>query len=154
MKKKTKFKRNTIIRTRSKVHKINMIFKKLKKEHFNGENSISPRTKITWGKYGAKKVHRKTDIVFGTYSADERLIRIHPALDSILVPESFIEHVIHHEMLHEILPPIPGSGSKMQIHHKKFRDAEKKTPSYKEAMKWEKKESKIFFAKNGVKQKR
>lgn len=134
-------KRRTIVKTRGKVHNLKVIFDKLNKEHFNGKI----KAKITWGKYGCRNVKRKRSITFGTYSKAELLIRIHPALDQKAVPEFFVEHVIHHEILHEVFPPVMGTGSKWIIHHRNFRIAEAKTPTYKKAMIWEQKNINIFF---------
>lgn len=133
--------RKVKIKTRGKVHNLKKIFDRVNKEHFNG----SIKAKITWGRYGCRNVKRKKSITFGTYSDGELLIRIHPALDQKAVPEYYVEAVIHHEMLHETLPPIPGSGSKWIIHHYEFRVAEAKTPTYLLAMKWESENMKLFF---------
>ena len=133
--------RKTIVRTKGKVHNIKKIFDRLNKEHFDGKI----KAKITFGKFGCRNVKRRRRITFGTYSFSELLIRIHPILDSKEVPECFVEHVIHHEILHEVYPPIPGNGSKWQIHHYKFRAAEADTPTYKEAIKWQVENIKWFF---------
>ncbi|HWY12202.1 MAG TPA: hypothetical protein VN026_12795 [Bacteroidia bacterium] len=132
--------RKTIIRTKGKVHNIKKIFDRLNKEHFEGKI----KAKITYGRYGCRNVKRRRRITFGTYSSSELLIRIHPTLDSKEVPECFVEHVIHHEILHEVFPPIHGAYRR-QVHHYDFRVAEAATPTYKEAMKWERENLKIFF---------
>ena len=134
--------RRTIIRTKGKVHNLKKIFARLNEEHFRR----SIKAKITWGRYGCRNVRRRRSITFGTYSPSELLIRIHPALDSKGVPEQFVEHVIHHEMLHEMYPPIRGNRSKWIIHHYGFRIAEAATPTYKEAILWEQKNIKMFFS--------
>ena len=38
----------------------------------------------------------------GSYSADSKVIRIHPALDQPLVPRFFVEWIVFHEMLHHV----------------------------------------------------
>lgn len=140
---KPKSSKRTIIRTKGKVHNIKKIFTRLNKEHFEGQI----KAKITWGRYGCRNVQRQRRITFGTYSSHELLIRIHPALDSKDVPECFVEHVIHHEILHEVHPPFQGSGYKRIVHHYDFRIAEAATPSYKQAIKWQLENTdKIFFA--------
>ncbi|MCX6181749.1 MAG: hypothetical protein NT150_07470 [Bacteroidetes bacterium] len=133
--------RRTVIKTEFAVHDIQKIFDRLNQQHFQGRI----KAKITWGKHGCKNVPRKRSILFGTYSSAELLIRIHPAIDIEKVPEFFVEHVIHHEMLHEVCPPIKGSGGKWIIHHYDFRVAEAATPSYKKAMHWEKENWKKVF---------
>lgn len=140
--------RRTIIKTEYKVHDIKKIFDRLNAEHFGGRI----KAQITWGKHGCKNVPRKRSILFGTYSGAELLIRIHPAVDSDEVPEFFVEHVIHHEILHEVHPPIIGSGRKWIIHHYDFRLAEAATPSYKAAMKWERENWKKVFLGNPLEQ--
>jgi hypothetical protein len=140
---KPKSSKRTIIRTKGKVHNIKKIFNRLNKEHFDGKI----KAKITYGRYGGKNVKRKTSITFGTYSAGELLIRIHPALDSKEVPEYFVEHVIHHEILHEVYPPIWNGFNQWRIHHYDFRVAEAATPSYKDAMKWKyENTAKLFYS--------
>jgi hypothetical protein len=138
---KPKSGRRTIIRTKGKVHNLKKIFNRLNEQHFDGKI----KAKITWGRYGCRNVQRRRSITLGTYSSAELLIRIHPALDSKEVPEYFVEHVIHHEILHEVHPPIQGSGYKRIVHHYDFRKAETATPSYKEAIVWQRANTRRIF---------
>jgi|GEM_PF-3207947 hypothetical protein len=129
------------IRTRGKKYNLQKLFNRLNNEHFGG----AIKGKITWSKYGCKNVKRKTSIAFGTYSPSELLIRIHPALDTDEVPEFFIEHIIHHEMLHQVYPPIQGNGSNLKVHHYQFRVAEAATPTYEAAIAWRVNHLNLFY---------
>ena len=139
--------RKTAMRTKGRVHDINKIFNRINKEYFDGKI----KAKITYGRYGCKNVQRLKTITFASYSPMELLIRIHPALDSEVVPEYFVEHVIHHEILHEIYPPYREFEGKWRIHHYNFRKAETEIPTYKEAMKWEQKNIELFFKSKNIK---
>ena len=72
----------------------------------------------------------------GSYSVEDKLIRIHPALDRAFVPKYFIESVIFHEILHHV-HPIPVKGGRRQFHTPEFKAQEKTFPQYQKAQKWE-----------------
>jgi predicted SprT family Zn-dependent metalloprotease len=72
----------------------------------------------------------------GSYSVEDKLIRIHPALDRSFVPRYFIESVVYHEMLHHI-HPIPVKGGRRQFHTAEFKEQEKRFHQYQKAKRWE-----------------
>ena len=56
---------------------------------------------ITWGaRTGRPK--RRNSIKMGSYSVEDRLIRIHRSLDRVFVPRFFVAWIVFHEMLHQV----------------------------------------------------
>src|SRR4029079_8616190 len=90
---------------------------------------------ITWARRTSKK--SKRSIKLGSYSASERLIRIHPRLDKPWVPRYFISYVIYHEMLHHVIPSNQGAGRKL-LHPPLFRERERLFRDFERALAWEK----------------
>ncbi len=89
-------------------------------------------------RYSKQRPGREREILFGTnWSAGE--IRLHPVLgQKDIVPDYVFEHVLFHEMLHSVCPPVDGSGSKRQIHHRWFNAAEETFPRFEDVLAWEK----------------
>jgi hypothetical protein len=99
-------------------HDLRAIFDELNDRYFAGAIDAA----ITWGqRTGAPR--RRASIKMGSYSVEERLIRIHRALDRAFVPRFFVEWIVFHEMLHQVHdikvriweglspnPPPPGPG--------------------------------------------
>ena len=72
----------------------------------------------------------------GSYSVEDRLIRIHPALDRWFVPRYFLEWIVFHEMLHQV-HDIPVVGGRRQFHTPEFLAEEKQFEGYERARAWE-----------------
>lgn len=89
---------------------------------------------ITWGRRPPKRP--RTSIRFGSYDANQRLIRIHHLLDQSFVPQYFVESVVFHEMLHQLIPRQRVNG-RWSIHPPAFRQAEQCFPYYKQAQHWQ-----------------
>ena len=75
-------------------------------------------------------------IKLGTYSATERLIRIHPVLDKPWVPRYFVCFVIYHEMLHHVMPTTVVGGRRV-LHPPLFQARERFFRDFERAMAWE-----------------
>lgn len=75
-------------------------------------------------------------IKLGTYSATERLIRIHPVLDKAWVPRYFVCFVIYHEMLHHVMPTTVVGGRRV-LHPPLFQARERFFRDFERAMAWE-----------------
>lgn len=119
--------------TRGKYHDLRKIYRKLNREYFDGKLKAT----ITWGrgKFGGGK----RSITFGSYVSAQRLIRIHPILDTEVVPPWFLESVVHHEMAHEYLDMVEGAGRKRgQAHTPRFRELERRFKYYALSAAWEK----------------
>jgi len=87
---------------------------------------------ITWGRDG----RGSKSIRFGSYDFDQRLIRVHPALDQEWVPEFFVEFIVYHELLHAVCPPVEGEDGR-RVHTEEFIELERQFPRYQEAVEWE-----------------
>lgn len=75
------------------------------------------RLPIQWGKRVAQR--RRRSIRLGSYDHQSRLIRIHPSLDTAVVPRFFIQSIIYHEYLHHVLGP--AHNARFQKHERRFR---------------------------------
>ncbi len=88
---------------------------------------------ITWGRDG----RGRRSIRFGSYDFEQRLIRIHPALDVHWVPAYFVEFVVYHELLHVAVPPIISADGRRNLHPVEFREMEARFPEYDQAIAWQ-----------------
>ncbi|MFO0588069.1 MAG: hypothetical protein U0441_11040 [Polyangiaceae bacterium] len=130
------------VRTQGEHHDLLSLFHKLNDRYFAGQVDAL----ITWGrrvrrkapeaKHGAKKAKPRRAIKLGTYSATERLIRIHPVLDRAWVPRYFVSFVIYHEMLHHVMPATVVGGRRM-LHPPLFQARERFFRDFDRAMAWE-----------------
>ena len=79
---------------------------------------------------------RRRSIRLGTYSFDERLIRVHPKLDEAWVPHFFVRFIVFHEMLHHV-EPARETRSRTEFHTPAFRARERAYPEYERSIAWE-----------------
>jgi hypothetical protein len=114
-----------------RVHDLAEILDDLNQRHFGGE--INAR--ITWGAR-ATRSQRRQSIKMGSYSVEDRLIRIHPALDHPEVPRFFVEWIVFHEMLHQVFD-IPTVNGRRQFHPPRFLQREREFEHYELARRWE-----------------
>ncbi len=74
------------------------------------------------------------------------LVLINRLLDTPEVPEYYLEFLIFHELLHEVLPVRRSSGR--WIHHPpEFRVLEREFPAYEQAQEWEKENLERLYRK-------
>jgi hypothetical protein len=96
---------------------------------------------VSWGRAPRARPRRgrrpRATIKLGSYSAVERLIRIHRSLDRKWVPRYFVQFIIYHEMLHHVIPASRGSGRGL-LHPPEFRQREAEFRHYERAIAWEK----------------
>ena len=118
--------------TRGRVHDLADIYAQLNAQQFEGKVSA----RIGWGRRAPGG--RRRSIKMGVYFHEQKLIRIHPALDDERVPRHFVELVVFHEMLHQTIPPREGFGGRRCVHGPEFRAAERRFPGYERARAWEK----------------
>ncbi|HUR60832.1 MAG TPA: hypothetical protein VM286_00515 [Candidatus Thermoplasmatota archaeon] len=85
--------------------------------------------KLSWSREVAR--HR-----FGHWDPDHQAVVISQVLDDPKVPESVLDYVLYHELLHILHPVQMGSGSKRIVHSAAFRRDERKFPGWQEAEKW------------------
>lgn len=122
------------LRARGAIYDLHKLADEVNRDYFDGQLKVN----ITWSR-GARETitGRRRHIIFGSYEKRHALIRIHPALDSADVPEFFVKFVIHHEMLHHVLDPLPQPGGRRCIHTPEFKNKERRHPDFKRAMEWE-----------------
>ncbi|MCG8422562.1 MAG: hypothetical protein MJE77_31995 [Proteobacteria bacterium] len=117
--------------TRGRIHDLAAIFDDLNRRYFGGR--IEAR--ITWGQRVGKP-KRRNSIKMGSYSVEEKLIRIHRSLDRPFVPRFFVEWVVFHEMLHQVHDIVVINGRR-RFHSKEFLRDEAKFEHYVSARAWE-----------------
>jgi hypothetical protein len=109
---------------------LEQIYQELNRTYFESRVAAD----ITWGRRSPQRP--RTSIRFGSYDANQRLIRIHHLLDRSFVPQYFVESVVFHEMLHQLIPRQRING-RWSVHPPAFRQAEQRFPSYEQALQWQ-----------------
>ena len=117
--------------TRGEHHDLQDIFDSINRRYFHGR--IDAR--ITWGQRTSKP-RRRNSIKMGSYSVEDRLIRIHRSLDRAFVPRFFVEWIVYHEMLHQVHDVAVVNGRR-QFHTKAFMEDEARFEHYALARAWE-----------------
>lgn len=102
----------------------------LNQQYFNNRVQAN----ITWMRMSLQR--KRTSIRFGVYDHQQKLIRIHRLLDQSFVPRYFVESVVYHEMLHQLIPAVRLHG-RWCNHPPAFKRAEREYPYYQKAQKWE-----------------
>ncbi len=113
-----------------RFHDLSAIFSRLNQRFFHG----ACRARISWGTAGPRRYRRS--IQLGCYVADDRLIRIHPCLDQVFVPEQYVAWVVFHEMLHEVFGVAAKRGRRC-LHPPEFSALEQTFPDYERCKAWE-----------------
>ena len=90
---------------------------------------------VTWGRRA--KSRSRGSLRLGSFIPEDNLIRLHPVLDGVSVPEWFVRYVLFHELLHAALPPCRGSGQRWIHHGADFRRRERRYPDFARALTWE-----------------
>jgi hypothetical protein len=112
-------------------HDLRAIFDDLNVRFFGGQIDAV----ITWGARTGRP-RRRQSIKMGSYSVEERLIRLHRSLDRSFVPQFFVEWVVFHEMLHQV-HDIKVRNGRREFHSKAFMADEARFDRYDEARIWE-----------------
>ncbi len=122
---------NPKLTTAGKYHDLAEIYDDLNRHYF--ANKIEAR--LTWGQR-CTKPRRRNSIKMGSYSVEDRLIRIHRSLDREFVPRFFVAWIIFHEMLHQV-HTIEKVNGRRQFHSKAFLEDEARYERYTDARAWE-----------------
>lgn len=120
-----------LIFTAGEHHDLHAIFDELNARYF--DNRIDAA--ITWGARSGRP-RRRNSIKMGSYSVEDRLIRIHRSLDRELVPRFFVAWIVFHEMLHQV-HDIRVKNGRREFHSKEFLADEASFELYNEAKLWE-----------------
>ena len=123
--------RDAPLPTQGEHFELREIFQDINRRFFGG----AVTAEITWGRNSSTTKYRST-IKLGSYSLEEKLIRLHPALDQACVPRYFVEWIVYHEMLHHVVP-IPMKGNRRCFHSNEFRARERLFPEHERASRWE-----------------
>lgn len=121
------------LRTRGQAHDLGDIFDRVNATYFG---DAVHDVLITWGRRSGPLSHSRRTIKLGSYSTEERLIRVHPVLDRAWVPRYFVSYIVYHELLHHIVPPIKVGGRTL-LHPPKFLAKERLFRHYDRAIAWE-----------------
>lgn len=122
------------LHTAGQHHDVLSIFNALNHKYFGGTVDAL----VTWGRVGAQRGEVRRTLKLGSYSAVERLIRVHPTLDRGWVPRYFVSYIVYHEMLHHVIPA-EVAGSRRILHPRQFHEREKLFRDYDRALAWERK---------------
>ncbi len=124
--------RNLTVRTAGRYHDLQAIFDRLNDEQFDG----ALQARITWGPVSARRQRRRS-IKMGSFAVEDRVIRIHPALDQACVPDYFVAWIVFHEMLHG-KHEVKRENGRRRFHTPEFLAEERQFPDYERACTWEK----------------
>jgi hypothetical protein len=91
---------------------------------------------VTWGRRTRPAGPKRDTIKLGSYSAEERLIRVHPVLDRKWVPRYFVSYIVYHELLHHLIPA-GTSGRRDTVHPPELLRREREFRHFERAMVWE-----------------
>ena len=92
--------------------------------------------RITWGPVTSRG-RRRRSIKMGSFAVEDRIIRIHPALDQDCVPDYFVAWIVFHEMLHG-KHEVKRENGRRRFHSAAFLAEERQFPEYDRACAWEK----------------
>jgi hypothetical protein len=120
-----------VIFTAGEHHDLRAIFDELNLRYFEGRIDAA----ITWGARSGRP-RRRNSIKMGSYSVEDRLIRIHRSLDRAFVPRFFVAWIVFHEMLHQV-HDIRVKNGRREFHSKEFMADEAGFELYEEAKLWE-----------------
>lgn len=120
-----------LIFTAGEHHDLRSIFDELNDRYF--DNKIDAA--ITWGARTGRP-RRRNSIKMGSYSVEDRLIRIHRSLDRAFVPRFFVAWIVFHEMLHQV-HDIRVKNGRREFHSKEFLADEQHFEHYDQAKSWE-----------------
>jgi hypothetical protein len=112
-------------------HDLRDIYDDINRRYFDGKIDAA----ITWGPRTGKP-RRRNSIKMGSYSVEDRLIRIHRSLDRGFVPRFFVEWIVFHEMLHQV-HDIKVKNGRREFHTKQFLADEAQFEHYHDARAWE-----------------
>jgi hypothetical protein len=120
-----------VIFTAGEFHDLRQIYDELNVRYFEGKIDAA----ITWGARTGR-ARRRNSIKMGSYSVEDRLIRIHRSLDRAFVPRFFITWIVFHEMLHQV-HDIRVKNGRREFHSKEFLADEAQFEQYEQSRAWE-----------------
>jgi hypothetical protein len=125
------------------VHDLEAILHEVNREYFDGRLDVE----VAWSRAGRSRAAgrrvrrrvrgrpRRSTIKLGSWSEEDRLVRIHPALDHPSVPRYVVASVVHHELLHAALGSEVRNGRRHH-HTPEFRRREREFAEHERARRW------------------
>ena len=113
-------------------HDLGRIFERLNERYFQQSDQRGHHLRP-----GARVKGPRKSIKMGSYSADSKVIRIHPALDQPEVPRYFVEWIVFHEMLHHVYRARRGDDGRRCVHPPEFMEHERRFHDFTRAQAWE-----------------
>lgn len=128
--------RRLVLRPEGAVLDLREVFADLNQRYFRDR----VQAEISWGRasFSAAQRCRRSGasiVQLGSYSFEDRLIRIHRILDDPGVPRYVVEAVVYHEMLHSDMPPEVRNGRRL-FHTPEFRRRERLYRNLSRAERW------------------
>jgi len=122
------------VRACGHFHDLHAIMAELNARHFDP----AVQARIGWARQGRAPGRRskRRSIKLGSYRGRDPLIRVHPVLDAAWVPRFFVEYIVFHEMLHDVIG-MPVLNGRRRLHGADFRARERQFERYDEAIAWE-----------------
>lgn len=123
-------------RRASQHHDLQAILDELLEREFAHDAALVRRVpRIGWAPRSARPARRTLRL--GSCDPRRAWIRIHPVLDQAGVPRFFVRSIVHHELLHAVLPPRRGQDGRNVIHGPEFRRRERAYVDHERARAWE-----------------
>lgn len=127
--------RRLVLRPEGVAFDLREVLADLNERYFEGRLPVA----ITWGKSNTGtsscRSRRTSTLQLGSYSYEDRLIRVHRVLDDPEVPRYVIEAVVYHELLHADMPPEVVNGRR-HFHTPEFRRRERLYRNLTRAERW------------------
>jgi len=117
---------NLKLKTRGSTYDLKLISTHLNEMHFQNELNFQ----ITWNNRAPSRKKRVRQMTLGKCYFSDQLITIHPILDQVSVPQTFIEFVVFHEMCHLAVAPKKMTNGNMLAHSPDFKLLERSYPNY------------------------
>jgi len=124
--------RKMVSSPQGRVYNLDRMFSRLNRRFFD---SRLEKPTITWSQ-------RRTRRILGHHDRVYETITISKSLDSLEVPEWFVEYILYHEMLH-IKHPARLVKGRRYYHTSAFRADERRFPYYDDAQRWLEKVSRL-----------
>ncbi len=102
------------------VFDLGRLFEQLNAEYFDRRVSVAH---VSW----SQRISRR---ILGHFDPAHRAIVINRKLDHPLVPESVVQYVLYHEMLHALFGIEHTAEGRRHCHHPRFRQAERRFVHY------------------------
>jgi hypothetical protein len=126
-------KRKEKLLAKGEFHDLQEIYNHLNKKYFG--NKI--KAKIGWGRAFQGKPKHHQSVKMGTYSLEDKIVKIHLTLDREFVPRYFVESIVFHEMLHQVFG-VPIINGRRIYHCPDFLESERRFEHYNLSKRYEK----------------